>query len=158
MVRAARKSLFKVVAHLRDHKLIKGFTDAVPASNLEALVEQEPVALPRIIAVRPAKSRQKVSFPLASLKALFFVKSFEGHREYNEIKFFGNHPQVEGLWVRLKFYDNEFTEGVVRNSLDLLTNPGFFLKPPDPESNNEIIYVVKASLIEFQVLGVKTTY
>lgn len=153
-----KKSLFKVVAHLRDHKLIKGYTDAVPVSNLETLVKGEPVALPRIIAVRPAKSRQKVSFPLASLKALFFVKSFEGHSEYREIKFFQTHPPIEGLWVRLKFYDNEFTEGVVRNSLDHLVNAGFFLKPPDPESNNEIIYVVKASLVEFQVLGVKATY
>lgn len=148
----------KVVAHRRDGKLVKGYTEVMPVADLEALIQQEPVALPRMITVRLVKSRKTISVPLNSLKALFFVKSFEGREEYKEVKFFETHPMIEGLWVRLKFYDNESIEGVVRNSLDLLVNPGFFLKPPDPQSNNEILYVVKASLSEFQVMGIKRTY
>jgi hypothetical protein len=86
------------------------------------------------------------------------VKSFEGRKDYDEVKFFETHPPIEGLWVRLTFYDNETYEGVVRNSLHYLNSPGFFLKPPDPQSNNSVVYVVKAALVDFRVLGVKATY
>jgi len=86
------------------------------------------------------------------------VKSFEGRTDYQEIKFFESHPPVEGLWVRIKYYDGEASEGVVHNSLHHLTSPGFFLKPPDPESNNEYVYVLKSSLTDFRVLGVRSSF
>lgn len=152
------KPSLKVILHQRDHTLVKGYTDVLAVSDLEALLELEPVALPRMLTVRKVDSEETLSVPLASLKALFFVRTFEGHKEYKEVKFFDARPDIEGLWVRLRFFDQESTEGVVRNSLDLLLNPGFFLKPPDQESNNELIYVVKSSLLEFMVLGVKSTY
>ena len=60
--------------------------------------------------------------------------------------------------MRLQFCDLETSEGMIYNSLDFLTNLGFFLKPPDPKSNNEVVYVVKSSLTDFRVLGVRTTY
>ena len=148
----------RVVAHLRNHKLVKGYTDALPASDLASLGEQEQVGLPAKIDVRLVETQETISLTLKSLKALFFVKSFEGSKEYEEIKFFAPNPPIEGLWLWLKFFDNERIEGVVRNSLQYLIDPGFFLKPPDPESNNELIYVVKASLIEFRVQGVSATY
>jgi len=138
----------KVVAHLRGGKLLKGYTDAVPIADLEELLQRESPQVSSPIKIRLADSKRTVSIPMKSLKALFFVKSFEGRKEYKEIKFFETHPPIEGLWVRMQFYDREATEGVVRNSLDLLMSPGFFLKPPDPESNNEILYVVKSSLAE----------
>lgn len=152
------KPSLRVVLHMRDHTLIKGYTDVLPADDLDALHKLEPVALPRMIVVQLADSGETLSVPLTSLKALFFVRSFEGRKEYKEIKFFEAHPPIEGLWVRLKFFDGEFTEGVARNSLDLLVNPGFFLRPPDQDSNNELIYVLKSSLVEFRVLGVRATY
>ncbi len=148
----------RVVAHLRNHKLLKGYTDALPASDLASLGEQEQVGLPAKIDVRLVETQETISLTLKSLKALFFVKSFEGSKEYEEIKFFAPNPPIEGLWLWLKFFDNERIEGVVRNSLQYLIDPGFFLKPPDPESNNELIYVVKSSLTEFRVLGVRATY
>lgn len=157
-MKAPEKPSLKVVAHLRGGKLVKGYTDAVPVSDLEALMQEGTVALPRTITVRPAESRKTVTLALNSLKALFFVKTFEGHKEYKEIKFFDADPPIDGLWVRLTFLDKESTEGVVRNSLDVLVNRGFFLKPPDPHSNNEIVYVVKDSLAEFRVLGVRREY
>jgi len=147
----------RVVAHLRNHKLVKGYTDTLVVPDLEALLKQESVTVPPKISMRLAESPETVSVPLKSLKALFFVKSFEGSKEYEEIKFFAPNPPIEGLWG-LKFFDNERIEGVVRNSLPYLIDPGFFLKPPDPESNNELIYVLKASLTEFRVLGVRATY
>lgn len=157
-MKVAEKTQLKVVAHLRDHTLVKGYTDALPAAPPEGLLPRDSVTLPKKIPVRAVESGKQVTLSLDSLKALFFVKSFEGRKEYDELKFFEHHPPVEGLLVQVLFYDNESTEGVIRNSLNHLVNPGFFLKPPDPDGNNEIIYVVKSSLREFRVLGVKPSY
>lgn len=152
------RSSFKVVAHLSGGKLVKGYTDTLPVKDLDTLLKNEPVSMPREIAVRTVESGEPIAVPLESLKALFFVKTFEGSEDYKEIKFFAGHPPIEGLWVHMKFRDGECTEGVVRNSLHHLIDPGFLLKPPDPHSNNEIVYVVKNSLAEFQVLEVRHTY
>ncbi len=148
----------KIVAHLRDGSLLKGYTDALPEQELESLLRQGPCPLPKQIRIQTNAAKKAVSVALDSLKALFFVKSFEGRNEYQEIKFFDSHPPVEGLWVRIRYYDGEASEGVVHNSLHHLTSPGFFLKPPDPESNNEYVYVLKASLTDFRVLGVRSTF
>ncbi len=148
----------KIVARLRDGGLVKGYTDALPEEDLDQALRQGPVPIPKQITIRTDGPRQSVVVPCEKLKALFFVKSFEGRTEYQEIKFFDSHPPVEGLWVRIKFYDGEASEGVVHNSLHHLTSPGFFLKPPDPESNNEYVYVLKSSLTDFRVLGVRSTF
>lgn len=148
----------KIVAHLRDGKIIKGYTDAVPSGDLEQILQDGPFPLPTQLTVRAAGSRETLSIPLHSLKALFFVKTFEGRNHYQEIKFFESHPPVQGLWVRVKYYDGEASEGVLHNSLHHLISPGFFLKPPDPESNNQFIYVLKSSLTDFRVLGVRSSY
>lgn len=157
-MKAKQKPTLKVVAHARDHKLIKGYTDALPTTDLEAWLHSPEIDVPKVIPLREAESDQKVMVRLNSLKALFFVKSFEGRKEYKEVKFFDSQPTIEGLWVRVTYYDKESSEGVVRNSLHHVTGAGFFLKPPDPQSNNAFIYVVKSSLIDFRVLGVQRTY
>jgi uncharacterized protein DUF6982 len=157
-VAGTSKSGLKVVARLRDGKMIKGYVDTIPASDFDALFQETPFSLPREIGLRPVDSSKPLSLSLDSLKALFFVKSFEGRTEYREVKFFEKNPSIKGLWVRVKFYDNEHLEGVVRNSLQYLVEPGFFLKPPDLQSNNEILYVIKNSLIDFRVLGVSADY
>ena len=148
----------KVVAHLSDGSLIKGYTDALPTADLEALLKRDAILMPAEMTVRTAGLGEIVTIPLQSLKALFFVKTFEGHVDYKETKFFEGHPSIESLWVRVRFPDGEITEGVVRNSLHYIIDPGFLLKPPDPHGNNQMVYVVKKSLQEFQVLGVKHTY
>lgn len=156
--KATENPSLKVVAHLTDGRLIKGFTDVLPSTDSDALLKHNPVHMPTELVIRSLESNKIVSVPLGSLKALFFVKSFEGRSDYTEVKFFEGHPLIEGLLVRMRFQDGEVTEGVVRNSLSHLIDPGFLLKPPDPLSNNEIVYVVKASLAEFEVLGVRHTY
>jgi hypothetical protein len=65
---------------------------------------------------------------------------------------------VEGLWVRVTFLDGETIEGIVHNSMPFVANPGFFMKPPDPHSNNKMIYVVKSFMRDFRVLGVQNDY
>lgn len=146
-----------MVAHLRGGKLVKGHVTALPAEDASELLNLNPVELPAHLTLR-TEAGQEVSVECSQAKALFFVKSFDGKNTYDEVKFFESHPPIEGLWVRVKFYDGEITEGVVRNSLDHLKSPGFLLKPPDPSSNNQAVYVPKESLAEFRVLGVKSTF
>ena len=153
-----QKPTLKLVARLRDGQLVKGYTDALATASLDELLQEKRIVLPPAIDVHLAETSRIVSVPLDSLKALFFVKTFQGSRDYREITFFEKYPPIKGLWVRVSFYDRESTEGVVRNSLEFLVDPGFFLKPPDPQSNNELIYVVKSSLAEFRVLGVRMSY
>ncbi len=148
----------KVVARLRDGKTLKGYLEEPLELDFDALLVDVHSALPAEIGLRIADSGKKLAVPLDSLKALFFVKSFEGRKEYSEVKFFEKNPPIKGLWVRIRFYDDEHLEGVVKNSVDFLVEPGFYLKPPDPLSNNEILYVVKESLADFRVLGVRMEF
>jgi hypothetical protein len=148
----------RVIARLRNGTAVKGFIQGLDGMDPESLLDHPQNTLPPEIVISTPDSSGLVTVSLESLKALFFVKSFEGNKDYREIKFFDKSPPIEGLWVRAKFYDGEALEGVVRNSLDYLTQPGFFLKPPDAQANNEVMYVVKSSLIDFRVLGVRTRY
>lgn len=147
----------KVVAHLRSGELVKGFTDALPAEDPTQLLSLDALELPARMSLK-SESGKVISVSRDALKALFFVKTFEGKNTHDELRFFESHPPVEGLWVRVRFYDGEITEGVVRNSLCFLNSPGFLLKPPDPASNNQAVYVVKESLTEFRVLGVTSSF
>jgi hypothetical protein len=147
----------KIVAHLRGGKLVKGYTNTIPATDPKKLLQLESLELPAELEVT-SEAGNVTLVERDALKALFFVRSFEGKNSYDEIKFFAAHPPIEGLWVRVKFTDGEVTEGVVRNSVRHLTDPGFLLKPPDPNCNNQAVYVIKQSLAEFRVLGVKSTF
>ena len=148
---------FKVVAHLIGGTLVKGYLQSSDAPNIEVVL-REHLKSNQKVRVYAEASGDPQEVPIESLKALFFVKTFEGRSDYKEIKFFQSNPTLEGLWVQLRFEDSEVTEGILQNSLRYLREPGFFLKPPDPYSNNEIVYVLKNSLSEFRVLGVRSKY
>jgi len=144
----------KVVVHLEDGLLVKGFFDGAEGGSQAPLSHSGSLLDSRIQLEQPAG--KKISVDLGAAKAVFFVKDFDGNPRHQEVKFFHAEPDAEGLWVRVRFNDNETIEGVARNSLDFLVGSGFFLKPPDPESNNQMIYVLKRALQEFQVLGLRS--
>lgn len=148
----------KIVAHLRSGKLLKGYVELPLPTDTNGVVATVPVSLPKQVTVEAVEGGKKLSLALSTMKALFFVKSFDGNRQYNEIKFFNGEPKIEGLWVHLTFADNEKTEGIVHNSIAFLTEPGFLMKPPDPNSNNQAVYVMKESLTHFRVVGVRANY
>lgn len=150
--------LRKIVARFRDGRIIKGYIEPTPSIDVEAIMGGVPTHFPSQISLQMCPSGERLSISVESLKALFFVKTFEGRREHQEVKFFERMPAIRGLWVRVTFHDHESLEGVVHNSLCFLVEDGFFLKPPDPHSNNDILYVVKESLQDFRVLGVRTEY
>ena len=93
---------------------------------------------------------------MEGIKAIFFVKTFEGSRHYSEFKVFTNQPNGKGVWVRVQFHDGEIMEGVASNSLATYSHVVFSLTPPDPQSNNQSVLVSKLGLREMQILGLAT--
>ncbi len=122
---------------------------------LKGYMEQSPDQIQGDSITFTSLTEEQISIPKRETKALFFVRKFSGNKEYTEVKFFESQPRIDGLWVRLKFHDNETIEGIVSNSIRFLVDDGFFLRPPDPNSNNRLMYVLKVALKDFTVLGVQ---
>ena len=78
------------------------------------------------------------------LKAVFFVKSFEGNPHYQERT--GAERTGFGRKVRVDYYDGEsqigYTQGFAPN------RPGFFIFPADANSNNDRIFVITKATSE----------
>jgi len=127
----------KVVARFRDGKILKGFTqDFFPNKDMFHVSSTE-----------TGKDLTEVRIP--DLKALFFVKSFEGKKDHRK----HDHPDVmeklkktPGVILNIVFTDGEkmlaFTHGYEPG------RKGFFIFSPDPESNWERAFVVKESTKE----------
>jgi hypothetical protein len=90
---------------------------------------------------------------LNDVRAIYFVREFSGEYE-PERKAFLSRPKLEGLWVRLKFRDNETLEGVVPNDLLTLLDAGIQITPPDLNGTVVRIFVPREALAELTVLGV----
>ena len=91
--------------------------------------------------------------PFEEVKAVHFVKDFDVAAP-SETKVFNTRPKMDGLWVRMKFRDQEVMDGVLPNNLLQLEGFGFTVTPPEPYSNNQRVFVPRAALLEVQVLGV----
>jgi hypothetical protein len=94
-----------------------------------------------------------VAIDLKDIKAVYFVREF-GDFESPNRKTFTSRPRTEGLWVRLKFKDNEVVEGMMPNDLSLTTAEGFLINPPDLRSNTQRIFVPRTALESLTVLAV----
>lgn len=93
------------------------------------------------------------SIPLTDLKAVCFVREFSGPFE-PERKTFLSRPKLDGLWVRLRFRDEDEMEGVVSNDLLALLGSGVQLTPPDLHGNVVRMFIPRSALVEMKVLGV----
>jgi hypothetical protein len=91
--------------------------------------------------------------PLKEIRAVYFVREFTDDYE-PERKAFFSRPKLDGLWVRLKFRDNETLEGVVNNDLLALLDSGIQITPPDLNGAAVRIFVPRSALSEVTVLGV----
>lgn len=130
----------KVVIHLRDKTLKKGY--------LKSLDEDaEVVEIERTDGLMQG-------FHFDDIKAIFFVKDFEGKRFYREKKVFLSPPQKDLRRVYIRFYDREGLWGYIQGPLpwekgfylDGKKKKGVIVYPSDPGSNNEKIYVVLSSV------------
>lgn len=91
--------------------------------------------------------------PLKDVKAVYFVREFTDKFE-PEQKTFLSRPKLDGLWVRLRFRDNETMEGIVANDLLELLDRGVQIIPPDSNAESHRIFFPRSALAEMSVLGV----
>ncbi len=93
------------------------------------------------------------AIPLKDVRSVYFVRDFTGDFE-PERKAFLSRPKLDGLWVRLKFLDDETIEGVVPNDLLGLLDQGVQITPPDLHGPTLRIFIPRTALAEMKVLGV----
>jgi hypothetical protein len=93
-----------------------------------------------------------VMIDLKDIKGVYFVRE-HGDSESSARKTFTTRPRTEGLWVRLKFRDNDVIEGIMPNEL-VHQADGFLISPPDVRSNTQRIFVPRTALSGLTVLAV----
>ena len=131
----------KVLVRRLDGQVIAGY--AAPPSYLRA----EGVEI-------LTREGQALIIPYKELKAVYFVREFEGGPEGEEKKQFQSRPKTGGLWIRMRFRDEDLLDGILPNDLLQLMDHGLTITPPDPYSNNQRIFIPRAALRELTVLGV----
>jgi hypothetical protein len=149
--------LSKVVIRVGS-RAIKGYLESSDWGNLDSisdLLSRAAHDAPQTLCIRDADSDMLEEVSTADLKALFFVNSFDGQASRKRMNFHSRTPIVDGIWMRVKFLDGEVMEGIAYNSLRYLVDPGFFMLPTDPESNNKLVYVLKAWIADHHVLGMR---
>lgn len=139
------EALRKVIIRFADGRVLRAYF----SPEEEAFLRQNHP--PTFTAQTPDGDRVEVQS--SDIKAIFFVKSFEGTADYSEFKVFTAQPNGKGVWVRINFLDGEIMEGIAPNRIDTYAQPVFSMTPPDPASNNQTVLVSKRSLREMQILG-----
>jgi hypothetical protein len=117
-----------VVVHFPDGTLLKGVTNNFfPNKDRFHLTDKD--------------TGQVLEVPLVDLKAVFFVKSFEGNQDYQERS--DAERTAVGKRIQVDFKDGETLVGYSQGySPD---RKGFFVFPADPDSNNDRIFVLTAA-------------
>ena len=93
------------------------------------------------------------SLALDDVKSVYFVREFTDDFA-PERKTFLSRPKLDGLWVRLRFRDDDVMEGIVANDLLDILDTGVQLTPPDLHGNNLRMFIPRSALAEMKVLGV----
>jgi Family of unknown function (DUF6982) len=130
----------KIVARYQDGRLLKGITnDFFPNKELFHLVPMEapPGSMP-------------LELQIANLKAIFFVKGFDGNPEYDDRKEFDPAKATIGRKIKVIFKDGEMIVGTTTGYQP--DRPGFFVVPADPNSNIERCFVVTAATREVSLI------
>lgn len=98
-------------------------------------------------------SGKVVMIDLKDVKGVYFVRDFNDSESVSR-KTFATRPRSEGLWVRLKFTDNDVLEGMMPNDLTQVSPEGFLIIPPDTRANTQRIFVPRTALAGMSVLSV----
>jgi hypothetical protein len=144
----------KVVIQFGD-RVIKGHLESPAWNTIEELLSNAPIKAPDTFRIRLLETDEVEEISTADVKAVFYVNCFNGNSKHKELNFYSRAPIVHGIWVRCQFRDGEVMEGIVYNSIRYLVDPGFFLLPTAPGSNNKLVYVLKSWLTDHRVLGVR---
>lgn len=125
----------RVVVRYQDGRVLKGVTHdffpAKPTFHVEA----------------DSSSGPPLTVDVATLKAIFFVKSYEGDPQHVEDLSFDN-ARGQGRKINVTFADGEVIAGFTMGYNP--TKPGFWVFPTDAESNNARIFVVSAAVTKVE--------
>jgi len=136
-------------------RTLKGYLESPSWNTIEELLGNAPQSSLETFRIRRLDTGVVEEISIRDVKAVFYVNSFEGDSARNQINFHTRAPIVHGIWMRFQFRDGEVMEGIVYNSIRYLVDPGFFVLPTDPGSNNKLVYVVKSWLVDHRVLGLR---
>ncbi|NOZ25450.1 MAG: hypothetical protein GXO94_05095 [Nitrospirae bacterium] len=138
----------KVVLRYKDGSVVKGSLRDFSETAKELSIEEYPSG--NVLTVR-----------VDLLKAIFFVRSFEGDPSYREVKRYGI-SREKGRKVYVRFKDKESLLGYLDGELPWQkgfflsrTNKdstGFFLVPVDEGCNNIKIFVVGSAIDDIAVM------
>lgn len=118
----------KVVARFLDGRLVRGYTNDFNASKPHLHLTED-------------NANRTMFVKIAQLKALFFVRAFEGNASRTERKEFTN--ATHGRRVEVTFRDGEILVGTTLG-FNGAEHP-FFVQPADAESNNIRVFVTPAA-------------
>ena len=138
--RTAASTHKKVVVLWLDRSVLRGYLNPGKLGDAETIDLLTPEGEHRAVALKDVRS-------------IYFVREFTDDFE-PERKAFLSRPKLEGLWVRLKFRDNDCIEGVVPNDLLSLLDRGVQITPPDLHGTTLRIFIPRTALSEMTVLGV----
>jgi hypothetical protein len=138
--RASASTRKKVVVLLMDRTALKGYLNAASLGKAETIDLLTP-------------DGEHVAIALDDVKSVYFVREFKGTFE-PERKVFLSRPKLDGVWVRLRFRDQDVMEGIVANDLLELLDNGVQLTPPDIHGNNLRLFIPRSAIAEMKVLGV----
>jgi hypothetical protein len=121
----------RMVVHYTDGRVVKGIGVGFAPDAMH-------------FSLRPLGHSEPQTVWLRELKAVFFVRFFDGRPFYREQKRpSGAAVPYEGQRIVVKFGDGEELRGWTTEAVD---GPhGFTLVPYDAESNNERVFVVRGS-------------
>jgi hypothetical protein len=145
---------YRVVVRYENHA-VRGLVESNELGSIDQLLRNDPVYPLDSIRLKLLDSDVVEELATKDAKAVFFVKTFDGDLRHRALHFHEHAPIVEGLWVRVYFYDGEMIEGIISNTKDFVLETGFFLRPTDPNGNNRLVYVLKGGLKDFHVLGMR---
>ena len=129
----------KIVVHYLNGEVIKGFTqDFFPNKPLFHLY---PITDP---------TGEAIEVLMKDLKALFFVRDFNGNSQYAKRKTYVEGENTLGRKLEVIFTDDELLVGSTLGYDP--SRQGFFLFPADPESNNIRVFSITSSVKNIRFL------
>ena len=138
----------KVVIRFNNGKVLKGYIVDFTAYT-------------DIVVMREVETDKEHGIPIHELKAIFFVKTFEGNSARRDKKLYGIRENI-GRKVYIRFNDSESMMGFLEGEIPwekgfYLSKPtsalkGFFLVPVDVDSNNKKVFVVSSSIKDITLM------
>lgn len=118
----------KIVVRFADGRVAKGTTEDLATNKV-------------LFRLTEAETGNRMEINIDCLKAIFFVKTFDGRPEYSEkhdVERFGL-----GKKIKVSFSDGETLVGYTQGFSP--TRASFIVFPCDPDGNNEKVFVITAA-------------